>query len=379
MMQMPDDRPLSRLGLGSYHVAGVYGGVDEENFVRLVQVARDEGVTLFDTAPSYGEGEVWLGRALSCRREHVLISSKFLLPPETTPVNVKAAVITACEDSLRRLKTDYIDLYHLHYDDESMPHEPVIESLTLLRAAGKIRRCGLSHVCSQRLETYLASGLFSTVMMEWHPLASSPFFRVAKQAPAVSLIGYSVTGRGLFTGRFNGPVSLTPGDIRNHDPLFRRENLSAGRRIVARLGELGRELERPPTQLLVAWALAHDQIACVLTSTTNEAHLRENLAGTRYQWPKDALTEFCAFVRQVREDTRLSRKQTVERLLNGTVPTDVTSARRDIIYVLESMHNDDAIPLHVLMPLFGQCQKASKLGDLELIFRQLQELAGPPA
>ena len=372
------DLCVSRLGLGSYNSAGVFGPTRAQDFIRLMQVALDMGITFFDTAPSYGEGEIWLGRALRPVRSQAVISTKFLLPePLTTPV--KSTIVSACEESLRRLATDYIDLYHLHYDAETIPQEELIEALETLRATGKIRYYGLSHVSAKRFETYLELGRFSTLMLELHPLAPPALARLRQKASSLALVGYSVTGRGLLTGRFNRHVTLTPGDIRHHDPLFQRENLIAGHRIVNYLMELGRYLEKTPAQLVIAWALAQPGVAAVLTTTGSEAHLRENIEGAHYQWPVGAWAEFTAFLSRVLEETRRLREETVAHLLSHPLQQDAGTARCDLIYLIESLYADELVPAHRLVPLYFQLQRAMDSHELERVFRQLQRLESQTA
>lgn len=194
---------ISAICFGCHAASGAYGRVDLPAFKQVVARDFELGVTFFDVADAYGEGEQVLGEALRPYRRHVQIATKVGVT-EGVKANLSGAYIRrACEESLRALRTDTIDLYQIHFDD---PETSVAETVAVtedLKEEGKIRHYGLGHLPPQRVKEYLATGEPFSVLMALSavaPGARESLLPLCREHD-VGAIAFSVTGRGLLTGR----------------------------------------------------------------------------------------------------------------------------------------------------------------------------------
>jgi aryl-alcohol dehydrogenase-like predicted oxidoreductase len=329
---------LSRIGFGCYGLSGAYGAVDEERFERTLRAAVDQGVNFFDTAEGYGDAETFLGRALAPVRDQVYIATK-LSGTRGKPDLSAGAVRSACQASLRRLGTDVIDLYQIHFDD---PHTPVLETVTALDGlveAGMIRRYGVSHLPVDRVLDYAEAGGIFSVLMELSPVARDALETLLPICKEYNLaaIAFSITGRGILSGRYAGGHVFAAGDIRRMDPLFKHERFDAALRIRERLAKLGEDYGATALQMGIAWVLAQPQVACALTGTSSPTHLAENLAASEINLAHADLDALNAFFAQ--EDTRMKAAQrvTVRRILAAPLAVDPEAAFNDLAYVMETV------------------------------------------
>ncbi|MEW6524284.1 MAG: aldo/keto reductase [Bacillota bacterium] len=364
---------LSVLGLGSYGLAGVYGPPDAGAFTSLVHRAYDLGITFFDTAAGYGQAETVLGRAVAPFRKHVTVCTK--VGPGKTGTLSAQHLGTSCEESLRRLHTDYVDLYLLHYDAPSTPAGEIIAALESLKQAGKIRYYGVGHLPGDRITELVQRGCVSAVLMELHPAAWDQHAQVVPRIGNTGIIGFSVTGRGLFTGRCRPDVQFGPGDIRRLDPLFQREQLASGLRIAGFLENLGRLLDMTQAELSTAWALTRAGVASVLTGTSSTRHLEENARGAVRPFPPDLLEEFDAFLEAERKQVRAERRENLRSLLSGQLAQDPETARRDLVYLMEGMVSEGWASEGQVRELFFAMQRAQDRVALTGIQRDLRAMA----
>jgi hypothetical protein len=196
-------------------------------------------------------------------------------------------------------------------------------------------------------------------------------------------IAFSVTGRGLLTGTIRPNPTFEEGDIRNFDPLFQRARLASGRRIAEHLGNLARSLGRTPAQVAIAWVLAQPGVACALTGPRRLAHLEENLGGSGWRLPAEALADMETLF--AREDATLAGEEaaTVDAILAGPLPLDSTAAFRDLVYAVETAvtlgrATEDAVrpAFFDLFPLLERLENAGPA--LESIRARLRDVI-PPA
>ena len=346
---------ISVIGLGCYALSGAYGPVDVEAFAGTIRAAYEAGVNFFDTAESYGAAEEFLGQILAPFRDEVYIATK--LPAGSGQPDLSdRAIREACDDSLQRLGTDLIDLYQVHFDD---PRTPVLETVTALEGlvqAGKIRRFGVGHLPADRVEDYAqASELFS-VLMELSPVA-----RAASRSHLpvcikhdLAAIAFSVTGRGILTGRYGSQHPFSEGDIRRMDPLFQRERYESAVRVRAYLGELGRAYGCSSVQMGIAWVLAQPQVACALTGTSSPEHLAENLAAAEIELDETDLADLNRFLDD--EEARLTALQgeTIRQLLSDPLSADPEMAFNDLLYVLETAVTLGGVSESDIMPAFQE-------------------------
>ncbi|MEX2738648.1 MAG: aldo/keto reductase [Candidatus Wukongarchaeota archaeon] len=243
-----NDFNVSEVGVGCYALSGVYGGKDVKEFMRMLNRAYELGVNFFDTADVYGDAEQILGEVVKPYRHDFYIATKMGMTGDVKPNLSTKYVKSACEKSLERLQTDYIDLYQLHFDDPNTPVEETIGALEELVSEGKIRRYGAGHLSKERIEIYCKIGDVFSVLMELSAVARSSREKLLPSCEKYGMasIGFSATGRGLLTGRFQKGKKFEPGDIRNLDPLFQRESFQSSLRVGEKLAKVGRSYGKTP-------------------------------------------------------------------------------------------------------------------------------------
>lgn len=370
---------LSEIGLGCYALSGAYGPQDAEQFVGVIRRAYELGVTVFDTADIYGPAEEVLGRAVAPFRDRVWIATKVGWGadqrPDCSPEHVRAS----CEASLQRLGTDYLDLYQIHFYD---PHTPIVETvgaLEDLKSAGKIRHYGVGHLPPERMAEYVAAGEVFSALIELSVVARGaredrlPLCR----DHGVGVIAFSVTGRGLLTGKIGAEHTFEEGDIRRIDPLFQRERLASALRIVGRLEALARKVGRTPVQVAIAWVLAQPQVVCALTGPSEVAHMEENVGGSG--WSIEAQDMAALEHLFAVEDERVRREQVagLHGILAGRLEPE--GAFVDLVYVLETVAERGLAPEEEIMGVYGQLMPlrgrppAEVLESLQAIQAKLRE------
>ncbi|HEV56626.1 MAG TPA: aldo/keto reductase [Phycisphaerales bacterium] len=345
---------LSEVGLGCYGVGGAYGAKDPDQFVGLFRRAVELGVTFFDTADVYGPGEQVLGRALAPFRDRVWIATKVGASEGGKPDCSRAHIVAACEQSLRRLGVEQIDLYQIHFDDPQTPVAETVGALDELAAAGKIRYYGVGHLSPGRVAEYLVAGHVFSMLIELSAVARGALERTAPlcRAHGVGLIAFSVTGRGLLTGAIGPDTAFGADDIRRLDPLFQRARRASGLRIAGEMRKLGERYGKSPVQVAIAWVLAHPNVVCALTGPSTVVHLEENLGGSGWTIHADDLAALDCLLKA--EDERLRREQVAElcAILEGEPLPE--QAFTDLVYVLETLVELGLAEEQQVMPAFRQ-------------------------
>ena len=262
-----DERALgplttSAVGLGCMGFSQGYGPVDHDESVSVVQRALDAGITLLDTAMSYGGGanEELVGRAIAGRRDDVVVATKFGIVRTEDGVHLDGRpehVRGYCEGSLRRLGVDVIDLYYLHRVDPDVPIAETVGAMTELVHAGTVRALGLSEVDAGQLEQAAAVHPIAAVQVEWSLAWREPEDDVVPAARrlGIGLVPYSPLGRGLLGGH-RSAGGFAEGDFRRGDPRFDGDNLERNRSVVRRLADVAAEIGLTPAQLALAWLLS---------------------------------------------------------------------------------------------------------------------------
>lgn len=280
---------VSAIALGTWaHGATreTWGHVDDNESIATIQAAVDMGVTLIDTAPIYGLGhaETIVGRALVGRRERVVLATKCgLLFPRGGELPRRclsaASVQNECEASLRRLRTDVIDLYQIHWPDPETPIRETMEALATLRRLGKIRAIGVSNFSCEQI----------AAAREYGPIASlqpplSMFHRRTMEdllpfciEHEIGVLAYSPLAKGLLTGKF-GPESPLEG-IRARDPDFLGERYRRHLRTVDRLRPIADRYDRTIGQLAIRWCLTQPGVTAAIVGAKRVSQLEENVGG----------------------------------------------------------------------------------------------------
>jgi len=278
---------VSMIGLGCMGMSGLYGHADELESIRTIHAALDAGVNLFDTGDFYGMGhnEMLLARALGDRRrDDFFLSVKFggMRGPDGAFIGVDArpvAVKNFLAYSLRRLGTDFIDLYQPARIDPSVPIEDTVGAITDMIRAGYVRYVGLSEAGSETIRRACSVHPIAALQIEYGLVSrgvEQDILPTLRQL-GISLVAYGVFSRGLLTNRFPGPAGPSQGDIRGHFPRFQGENLERNRQLITRLEEIAREMELSVAQLAVAWILSKGKDVVPLIGTKHPAQLAEAL------------------------------------------------------------------------------------------------------
>lgn len=291
----PEKFSVPAIGLGCMGMSQGYGATDDTESLATLQQAVADGVTFWDTAQSYGAGrnEELLARALHGCRDQVQLATKFGIVRGPDGVRLDARpeqVRSCCEASLRRLGTDYIDLYYLHRVDPEVPVEDTIGAMTRLVEAGKIRHIGISECDAPQLERAASVHPITALQCEWSLWWREPEDDVvcAARRLGIGIVPYSPLGRGFLTAGAL-PESFGAGDFRLGDERFggaaRQRNLNVlneVRRIAERLGV-------SPAQLALAWLLAQGDDVVPIPGTRRSIRLAENAAASQIQLSGDDL------------------------------------------------------------------------------------------
>jgi aryl-alcohol dehydrogenase-like predicted oxidoreductase len=277
----------SAIGLGCMGFSQAYGPADDADSLKVITDALDRGITLLDTAMSYGSGhnERLVGRAIADRRSEVVLATKFgiVRGPDGPGLDGRPEHVRGyCDASLERLGVDTIDLYYLHRVDPDVPVAETVGAMADLVAAGKVRHLGLSEVDPAQLERAAAVHPIAAVEFEWSLAWREPEDDIVPAARRLGagLVPYSPLGRGLLTGALP-PGEFPPGDFRRDDPRFAGENLVANLALTRALTDLAAAHEVSPGQLALAWLLARGPDVVPIPGTRNRARIAENAAAER--------------------------------------------------------------------------------------------------
>jgi aryl-alcohol dehydrogenase-like predicted oxidoreductase len=290
---------VSALSLGCMGMQSGRGIVpDEKAMEKLIRQAYERGCNFFDTAEGYsaGRNEELLGRAIAPIRDKIIISTKFTLdltknPPinDNRPERIKAA----CEASLRRLKTDYIDLYHQHRIDRSVPIEDVAGAVAELIKEGKVRYFGLSEVAADTIRRAHKVYPVTTVQSEYHLMFRKPeteVFAILREL-GIGFTAYSPINRGFLGGVLTEYADMNTNDIRGAWPRFTPEALRANARILQVLNEFGKTRGMTSAQIAMAWMMDKHSFIVPLFGTTKLSHLEEDLRTADFTLTPDEIKE----------------------------------------------------------------------------------------
>jgi aryl-alcohol dehydrogenase-like predicted oxidoreductase len=256
--------PVSRIGLGTWAIGGqMWGGADDAMSVATIRKAIESGINLIDTAPAYGFGhsEEIVGKALQGIRNRAVIATKVALewPDGKVRRNATAArICTEVEDSLRRLRTDRIDLYQVHWPDPHVPHEETAMALEKLRRDGKILAIGVSNYSPAQMDGFRRSARIATVQSPYNLFERAiekDVLPYAGQA-GVTVLAYGALCRGLLSGRMDAATTFSGDDLRKSDPKFRQPRFQQYLDAVQALQRFAQECHgRTVMALAVRWIL----------------------------------------------------------------------------------------------------------------------------
>lgn len=283
----PQRLSVSALGLGCMGMSDFYGTRDDAQSLETIARALDLGLTLLDTAPMYGPfiNEELVGRAIRGRRDQVVLATKFGVERDPQDPNARrldsrpATVRASCEDSLRRLGVERIDLFYQHRLDPQVPIEETVGAMADLIRAGKVAHLGLCEIGPETLARAHGAHPITAVQSEY-----SLFYRAPEQdiLPALRELGvgfvpYSPLGRGSLTGRIRSPSDLEATDWRHNSPRFQSGNFQKNLQLVGIVETLAQERGVTPAQIALAWLLAQGDDIVPIPGTKQAPRLEENL------------------------------------------------------------------------------------------------------
>ncbi|MET0782714.1 MAG: aldo/keto reductase [Leifsonia flava] len=286
---------VSRIGLGAMTMAGTYtseGALDNAESIRTIHRALDLGVTHIDTAEIYGPflSEEIVGEAVNRRRDEVVIATKFGLVshsgggPGTTDSsagNIRAAV----EGSLRRLRTDRIDLYYQHRVDPNTSIEETAGAVAELIAEGKVLHFGLSEASAETIRRAHAVQPVTALQTEyslWTRDVEAEILPVLREL-GIGFVPYSPLGHGLLTGQIRSVADFPDDDWRKTNPRFTGENFERNLRLVDEVRAIGAEIGATPAQTALAWILTRGDDIAPIPGTRRVARVEENIAADQVE------------------------------------------------------------------------------------------------
>lgn len=363
---------LSEIGVGCYSLSGAYGKKNINQFKNMINRAFELGVNFYDNADAYGDAEKILGKIIKPYRDKVIISTKVGVKNNIKPNLSYDYIKTACENSLQKLSTDYIDIYNVHFNDPDTTIEETLGALDDLVKEGKIRKYGLGHLPIERVVKYIEKGNIFSILMELSAISRSSSKELLKLCSEYDLggIAFSVTGRGLLTGKFGKNIEFDKGDIRNLDPQFQRERLEFGLKIMKKLTEIGERHQKTPVQVAIAWVLAQPGIISALIGPSSIEHLEEDLGGSGWEISKEELNEIDKYINEKEEWLKKEQKKTVKNIIYSNLSNDVKKAFVDLIYCIETAIINGYVTEEKIMPtfykLYGMESKMKQIRVIEL-------------
>ena len=293
----------SRIGLGTWAIGGwMWGGSDEQDAIATIHAAIERGITLIDTAPVYGFGrsEEIVGKALADggRRQHVVLATKCGLDWTTEQVPFRnssgARIVREVEDSLRRLKTDIIDIYQVHWPDLETPLEETARAMRSLLEGGKIRAIGVSNYSREEMAAFRATAPIHTAQPPFNLFergAEHDILPYCRQHN-IATLAYGALCRGLLSGAMSPSSEFRADDLRSMDPKFRAPRFAQYLAAVQRLDRLARDrFHKRVIHLALRWVLDQPGISVALWGARKPAQLEPTAEVMGWTLDEEAMAE----------------------------------------------------------------------------------------
>lgn len=290
----------SAVGLGTWAIGGwMWGGTDEKQSIDAIRASLDAGITLIDTAPAYGLGnaERIVGEAIAGRRQDAVIATKcglvwhtnkgnYFFTQDDKPVHRylgKDAIVHEVEESLKRLKTDYIDLYITHWQDVTTPIEETVAALDALKSSGKIRAIGASNVNETELQAYIKTGKLDAIQERFSMIDREIETTLLPLTIPnnVSTLSYSSLALGLLSGKIDPQRQFSGDDQRKDNPRFSQKNREKVIEFSNAIRNIAEAHKATTAQVVIAWTLVQPGVTFALCGARDVKQAEENAAAGR--------------------------------------------------------------------------------------------------
>src|SRR5690606_38122706 len=284
---------VSALGFGCMGLSFPNAPTKEES-ITLIRSAVEHGITFFDTAQGYGENELLVGEALEPLRKEVVIATKFgfkdgnvRMGLDSRPETIKATA----ESSLKRLKTDCIELFYQHRFDPNVPIEEVAGTVKELIQQGKVKHFGLCEVNAEIIRKAHAVLPVTALQSEYSMFYRDPENEIIAtlEELGIGFVPFSPLGKGFLTGTINADVELDKADTRNMSPRFSKENRAANQALVDLVVSIAEEKNATPAQIALGWLLARKPFIVPIPGTSKLRRLQENIGASNVALTNDEL------------------------------------------------------------------------------------------